>query len=446
MNVTVQHALSGSLYFHMTCDQGVTGSGYVYLDVRDRSPRFSITPQYLDVIIARGGATVFQDVVVENIGSQASGGIQLFLPDQRIVRTVSNDILPGLAVDEKRTVSFAFQATADMEVGTTYSGSIGIQSARTVVVLHFRTTVVSEAHATLTVITQDEATFFADDHPNLDDVWISIRSLTLGTTVSNTSGPNGTAIFDGLLEDYYEVYAQKLGHQPFRKEIYLQPPGLVVEAFLMTESVSYTFTVVPVEVLDKYIIEVQATFETFVPRPVVVWEPVVLDWEGIRAGRVRELRLTATNYGLIAAKDVTVEWGNFFENARFILPNEDEDPSRIRNLGTLPANSSIDFTVEIVPIRRFNVPDGWIEARDWNNILYLPLVNDSSWTTGPSMIVIPDSDPVNGQAMLTFREDGLLDSVYWFASGTFLTCSTTLMFSITRLLRHLTQQFPEIKP
>lgn len=44
-------------------------------------------------------------------------------------------------------------------------------------------------------------------------------------------------------------------------------------AFLVAEVVSYTFTVLPVPILDSYIVEVETSFETFVPKPVIVWSP-----------------------------------------------------------------------------------------------------------------------------------------------------------------------------
>lgn len=68
----------------------------------------------------------------------------------------------------------------------------------------------------------------------------------------------------------FATVTQKLKHGHFQKTTYLTAPGQTVLAFMQYQDVSYTFTVVPVEVLDTYVIEVEATFETHVPKPVVV--------------------------------------------------------------------------------------------------------------------------------------------------------------------------------
>lgn len=87
------------------------------------------------------------------------------------------------------------------------------------------------------------------------------------------SGPDGNVTFPDLVEDIYEISCQKLQHAPYRTTITLVSPGQTVVAFLAAEVVSYTFTVQPVPIVESYVIEIEATFQTFVPKPVIVWEP-----------------------------------------------------------------------------------------------------------------------------------------------------------------------------
>ena len=65
-----------------------------------------------------------------------------------------------------------------------------------------------------------------------------------------------------MVEDFYEITAQKLGHSSARTTVFLESPGDLVEAFLQYEAVSYTFSVVPIEVVDRYEIVVETTFKT----------------------------------------------------------------------------------------------------------------------------------------------------------------------------------------
>jgi hypothetical protein len=114
----------------------------------------------------------------------------------------------------------------------------------------------------MTVVTTNEATYFSDDKPNLQDVNVSVRSLTVGTLYRGSSGPNGTITFPELYEDFYEVTAQKAYHSTFRKQIFLTAPSQTYEAFLQYQAVSYVFSVVPIPVTDKYEIIVETTFRT----------------------------------------------------------------------------------------------------------------------------------------------------------------------------------------
>ena len=128
--------------------------------------------------------------------------------------------------------------------------------------LDYKIQVIPSEAAELTVVTTNEATYFADDTPNLDNVDIRVRSLTVGTVYRGNSGVNGTITFTDMYEDFYEITAQKRSHATFRKKIFLTAPGQTYEAFLQYEAVSYVFSVVPVPVTDTYEIIVETSFKT----------------------------------------------------------------------------------------------------------------------------------------------------------------------------------------
>ncbi len=128
--------------------------------------------------------------------------------------------------------------------------------------LDYRILVIPSEAAELVVVTTNEATYFAEDKPNLEGVDVRVRSLTVGTTQRGITDANGTITFAELFEDFYEIVAQKKNHATFRKQIFLQAPGQTYEAFLQYEAVSYVFSVVPVPVTDTYEIIVETTFTT----------------------------------------------------------------------------------------------------------------------------------------------------------------------------------------
>lgn len=308
LTVSAETAVAEQLSFVVRSAEGDSARFFSFVDIRDRSPKFRVSPSSLDVDVPRSGEIVYRDVVLENIGSRASGPVEIEIPDQPILRSVAGDFIAGLDVDEQRVVSFSFSANEDLALGDFFFGNLVLSADGAGVSLNYRSTVVSTVQASLTVVTENEATYFDESQPNLADANVRVRSLSEGTTMSASSGLFGNVTFPDLVEGIYEITVQKLKHRSFRSTIVLESPGQTVLAFLQAEVVSYTFTVIPVEVVDSYVIEIESTFETFVPKPAVIWDPAIPDWEAIRSGLVDEIQLTGTNVGLIAAENVTLTW------------------------------------------------------------------------------------------------------------------------------------------
>jgi hypothetical protein len=262
LSVLVMRPLRGQVYFTLNTNEGASVSAFVYLDVRERRSVLSVTPERIDITIPRDGEAVYQTIELTNIGDRGSDAVQLIVPKNDVIRSVSGTTLPGLSVNGVTSVSFSFAAPTGSPVGKVFEGTVGFVANTTATSLEVRATVVSTISASLTVVAVYEGTYFDASRPNLVGADVMVRSLTVGTTFSNVTDGNGTAVFDDLVEDIYEITAQKLGHEAFRREIFLSAPGMTVQAFLQTRAVSYTFSVVPVPVFDKYVVQVETSFTT----------------------------------------------------------------------------------------------------------------------------------------------------------------------------------------
>jgi hypothetical protein len=255
-------ALRGRIYFTLSTNEGVEATYYVFVDIRFRMPTINVSPHSIDVQSVRGGSAKYYDIMLTNIGSLVSDTIVVIVPDQGII-SPTTDYISGLAVDETAKVSFRVLVPGEVPIGTMFSGTVGFASNNSdTMAMNYRVTAVSSVPAVLTIVTQNEATFFSDEKPNLAYVDVRVRSLSIGTVHRGNSGANGTIHFTDLVEDFYEITAQKLGHSSARTTVFLESPGDLVEAFLQYEAVSYTFSVVPIEVVDKYEIVVETTFKT----------------------------------------------------------------------------------------------------------------------------------------------------------------------------------------
>ncbi len=263
LNISSSTEFKGPVYFHLSTNEGLkVASSYLYMDVRYRAPKLVLSGSMIDVN-AESGAAKFYDVTIQNSGSLASSSIEVVVDINGIIHPVS-EYLPALAVDESTSVSLRVVVPDETDIGTVFTGEIGFLSKNAEpAVLEYRVISISSLFANLTIVTQNEATFFSDGQPNLDNVDLIIRSLTGGAIVhTGSSGVNGTITLIGMVEDFYEIIARKPRHKTFTTKIFLKSPGQTVKAFLSFESVSYTFVVIPIAVTDKYNIIVESTFTT----------------------------------------------------------------------------------------------------------------------------------------------------------------------------------------
>jgi len=137
--------------------------------------------------------------------------------------------------------------------------------------------------------------------------------------------------------------------------------------------------------------------------------------------------LTATNYGLIEAENVTLSWAKYWDNVEFVLPKgtgevENNDGVMTIELGDLPANSTISVTIQVNLL--WEIPgDRVVESRG-DYIILWPRPDDPSWFTGPSVLVAPYSDPMDGRYVIKLTgESGEARGEYafFYANQTLIT-------------------------
>ena len=75
---------------------------------------------------------------------------------------------------------------------------------------------------------------------------------------------SGYVTFEDLHEDRYTLYARADSHSSYSAVIFASPDNPIRDIFLQRTAVTYTWTVTPTTVVDKYKITLDSTFETFV--------------------------------------------------------------------------------------------------------------------------------------------------------------------------------------
>lgn len=177
-------------------------------------------------------------------------------------------------------------------------------------------------------------------------------------------------------------------------------------------------------------------FNTEVPAPIIIWDPVYLDWEKINSNLIDEIQFSATNKGFIATDNLTWSIPDVWRDTAFIAPKE-------RNLGRLNANTTLTFPVKLEQIIRWNVPSDRFEMRsdeNPNTVIFLPDINDTArWENGPDYIAI-DADDSLSQWYWKFHAQGhpLFSFCYknftrydYIYDGTFDENGTAVLSNIT---------------
>jgi subtilase family serine protease len=338
---------SGNALLRVTSVEGAAVDVTLQVTVEPLRPRLVATPGSLAAGMARGHQTVVE-FKLANEGGVATGPITLALPPAPWLALATTNPLPALLPGETNatTITLLLTPAADLTLGA-YEGSLSLNSSNASLLVPFSFRALSEAKGDLLVTAVDELTYYAVGSPNLAGASVTVRDAVTRTNVAaGVTGTNGQFFVSQLPEGYYELELTADKHTTY-KQVHLLWAGRTntLTAFLSRQVVTYTWTVEPIEIEDRYQVTIETTFETTVPVPVVTIEPAVIDLALLTAAETQIL-LSITNHGLIAANNTTL---NFPAH-----PLWDFSPL-LSKVGTLPARSGL--TIPLI-IRKVAPPGG----------------------------------------------------------------------------------------
>ena len=350
LNFTI-NALNASVFqspviLHVTSAEGATADLTILVRVEALRPNLVVSPPSLHGAMQRGAQTPVA-FTVANQGGVATGPLQISAPSVPWLSLASASQLPPLAPGSNTVVTILLTPAAALPLGT-YNGTLVVASTNAAAQVPFSFIAVSSALGNMLVSADDEYTYFAPGSPHVTNALVVVSDALTGSTVAtNLTGVDGTAMFTNLTEAYYQVNVTASRHSSFRQSA-LVAAGMTtnVAAFLVRQTVTYSFTVTPTTVPDQYTFQINSTFEAQVPVPVVTIEPASLDLSKY-PGTQFQVLYTIANHGLIDAESVKLE----FPSASWV-----QMTALVTNLGKLRANSS--YTVPVLVTRLGPSPAG----------------------------------------------------------------------------------------
>jgi hypothetical protein len=325
------------LVLHLTSAEGANAEVPLRVEVVPLRPELTANPPFLARGMMRGEKTIVA-FDVTNVGGAPSGELTVMLPPADWLSLLSDPAIHSLAPGDKVTVTLALNPPVDLPL-TRYDGSLGLVGDRAWLNMPFQFRAISDAVGDLRVTVTDEYTYFVAEAPNVTNATVRLRDpITLDLVTEGVTDAAGQALLTNVPEGSYVLEAVADKHSLYRGAFTIVP-GIVSETkvFISRQTVTYRWTVVPIEIEDTYRIVLEPVFETEVPIPVVVMEnpykvPLVVE------GEVTQFDIKLTNHGLIAAN-----------NVRLHIPYDPvyEVTPLVTNLGVMPARSSVTVPTTI---------------------------------------------------------------------------------------------------
>jgi len=253
------------------------------------------------------GSTRYYEINLIN-GSVEAKDVKINIPSIDWLTLVSPQTIPSIAPYDTVKVVLQFKPTDRLQLNVPLSGTIAIGvSNGTGFQIPFKVETVSEETGSIQVDATDDYTYNTESAPHLAGASVIIRHPFSGAIIAQgLTNSAGLFTADNIPAGNYTISVTADKHNNYQNNIVIDP-GRVnpYTVFLPYQAISYTWTVVPTEIEDQYQSDITVTFETNVPRPVVLfdYDKTPID---LQPGESKMLDIVVTNVGLIKAVDVNI--------------------------------------------------------------------------------------------------------------------------------------------
>ena len=262
---------------------------------------------YLEVSVNRGDQISGQ-FTLKNTGFKALQGITLTPPTNtpwmQVNLPVSPDgliHLPDLGVGQSNTVIVVFSPPSQTPLAF-YQDTITVQGTNSASAFTIHLAALVTSHLTGGV------QFYVDDALGLP---VPNASILLHSDVLFNQPPacytdtNGLITVTNLQEGSWNWQVSGVGCRNAIGTVAIASDQVAYQHARLSRSlVTVTFSVVPVPFTDVYTIQVEQTYETHVPAPVLVLDPPYMSFRHVASGFEANYTVNLKNYGLIQLSNV----------------------------------------------------------------------------------------------------------------------------------------------
>ena len=315
IRVITAYPINGLFLISVQSLEGASLQLIANLRIEPLLPSLSISPPSLVTRIIPGRSRVLQ-FNVTNFGRAPANSVRSVIPDNDFISFIgfgNAQLREGstsvyLENGESALLSILAQIPPTQQLGEIET-TIIIASNEAYTSLRLTLIVSSDSLMNLTVVVEDEYTYFASGQPLVNDAVVTLinNDRNLRLTQSTFSG-NGRTTFYNIYEDRYQITVEAPSHRSLRLIIVTSVESPELTFFIERQTVIYTWSVTPIIFQDVYSISIEAEFETRVPVPVVTVTPNEINLLELEASRLDSFQLNITNHGLIRADNVGIQF------------------------------------------------------------------------------------------------------------------------------------------
>ncbi len=313
---------SGDLFLRVVSDETSSVPWqkiHIAYQFSESRPSLRWSPSFLDTGVAPGGA-LSETITFENVGLAAAQAVTLQVlnmdgtPAPGWVKFTTPASVDQLAVGSKLEASLSFTPSLgtpedDYQFRLRVSGQ---NVSQTDIFIHVAVVSSGQGNALFKIVDMFSKPDFSDGvqgaRIRLQNEDVTSIEFTL------TADTAGEALFQNVPVGRYKYNVIADKHQSATGRLWIRPGATASQQIaLLFALVTVTWEVVPITIEDRGELVLRATFETDVPAPVIIIEPLSVNLPKLLAGDVFYGEFSARNYGLIRA-----------DNVAFQMPPNDE--------------------------------------------------------------------------------------------------------------------------
>lgn len=311
---------TGSIYLVALADDSkdlIRGKVKIDYQLEQAKPALYATPNSIQTGLQQG-SIVSANISLGNKGLAEAKNVQIQLIDENNnpapswLFIASDKIFESIGVNQQVPIQIVAQPDQTIMDGI-YQFNLKISVNNHVIgTIPVRISVTQSQQGSVQFDIADIYTATLDKHnqpiPGVNGATIKLQNeAVLTEEYSLKSNNQGIALLENIPTGIYRYRVSAPNHMDMSGRIIIHPNSITNEhVFLEYQTINIELGVTETIINDIYDIELNATFNTLVPAPVVLIEPLSINLGYLQFGEEKVGELTVTNYGLIEAKNVVL--------------------------------------------------------------------------------------------------------------------------------------------